>query len=76
MYLNGPLLNYIHSDGFFPLWITGLDLDSVTVNNNLKLRLHAKFSYIYCIFLHKASTSGNCSRELKRNFTFDHGHSW
>ena len=36
-------------------------------NNNLKSRLHAKFSYICCIFSHEASTSGHCYRELKLN---------
>ena len=40
---------------------------SVPANNNLKSRLGAKFSYICCIFSHQASTSGYCSRELKRN---------
>ena len=40
---------------------------SVPANNNLKSRLRAKFSYICCIFSHKTSTSGYCSRELKRN---------
>ena len=39
---------------------------SVPANNNLKLRLGALFSYICCIFSHEASTSGYCSRELKR----------
>ena len=33
----------------------------------LKLRLRAKFSYICGIFPCEASTSGSCSRELKRN---------
>ena len=40
---------------------------SVLANNNLKSRLRVKFSYICCIFSHEASTSGYCSRELKRN---------
>ena len=40
---------------------------SVPANNNRKSRLRAKFSYICCIFSHEASTSGHCSRELKRN---------
>ena len=40
---------------------------SVPANNNLKSRLRAKFLYICCIFSHEASTSGYCSRELKRN---------
>ena len=40
----------------------------VPANNNLKLRLRAKFSYIRCIFSHIASTSGCCSQELRRNF--------
>ena len=40
---------------------------SIPVNNNLKLRFHAKFSCINCIFPHEASTSCYCSRELKRN---------
>ena len=41
---------------------------SVPTNNNLKSRLRAKFSYtICCIFSHEASTSGDHSRELKRN---------
>ena len=34
-----------------------LNYASVPLNNNLKLRLYTKFSYICCIFLHKASTS-------------------
>ena len=41
---------------------------SVPVNNNLKSRLRAKFSYICCIFSPEASTLGCCSRELKRNW--------
>ena len=40
---------------------------SVPANNNPKSRLRAKFSYICCTFSHEASTSGYCSRELKRN---------
>ena len=48
--LNRPLSNYA----------------SFPANNILKSRLRAKFSYICCIFSHKASTSGYCSRELKR----------
>ena len=35
------------------------------MNNNLKSRLRAKFSYIYCILSHKASTSGYCLREKR-----------
>ena len=40
---------------------------SVPTNNNLRLRLGAKFSYICCIFLHKASASDYCSLEMKHN---------
>ena len=40
---------------------------SVPANNNLKLRRGAKSSFICCIFSHEASTSGYCSRQLKRN---------
>ena len=50
-YINRPLSNYT----------------SVPANNNRKSRLRAKFSYICCIFLHEALTSGYCSWELKRN---------
>ena len=40
---------------------------SVPVNNNLKSRLRAR-KYSKCIKTwHEASTSGSCSRELKRN---------
>ena len=40
---------------------------TVPVNSNLKSRLHARFSYICCIFSHKASASGYCLQELKHN---------
>ena len=51
MYFNRALSNYA----------------SVTANNNMKLRLRDTFSYICCILSHETSTSGYCSRELKRN---------
>ena len=47
----GPLSNYA----------------SVSANINLKPRLRARFSYICCIFLHEASISSYCLREMKRN---------
>ena len=56
-----PAYGLAHVNSPFPNYV------SVPANNKLKSRLRAQFSYICCIFSNEASTSGYCSRKLKRN---------
>ena len=56
-----------HVEAGLPFRNREMDYYASVPTNNLKSRLRAKFSYICCIFSHEASTSGYCSRELKRD---------